>query len=266
MSRNLEYGDRGEDVREAQETLASLGYSEVGQPDGGYFEHTQAAVHRFQSDHGLPATGQLDEHTRAALEEAHVASMNAAVEHSRQGYPSPMDDPHAPWHQRDQPQDGYTRVWFDHENFFDYSDADFATLYVDYATGFQIPVNPWAPQEIDKEMLTLHYANGLRYSVLLADIGTGSPTDRYTMKDGLIVPCDGHLAVSYTRSHVPHLYLLREHIHATIRRVIQERLEIAYVVAAFADIIGINSSGGDPDLYDKVTGKAREAAELHRNR
>lgn len=266
MARNLEYGDRGEDVREVQEALAGLGYSEVGQPDGEYFQHTQAAVHRFQSEHGLPATGQADEATQAALEAAHVASMNAAVEHSRHGHQSPTDDPNAPWHQRDTPQDGYTRVWFDQENFYDYSDADFATLYVDYATGFQIPVDPWAPQEIDKETLTLHYANGLTYSVRLAEVGTGSPTDRYTMKDSLIVPCDAHLTVSLTRSHVPHLYLLREHIHATIRRVIQERLEIAYVVAAFADIIGINSSGGDPDLYDKVTRKAHEAAEAERNR
>jgi hypothetical protein len=266
MSGTLEYGDRGEEVRELQEALASLGYSEVGRPDGEYFQHTQAAVQRFQSDHGLQASGQYDEHTRATLDAAKVASMNAAVQHGREGYQSPWEDPNAPWHQRDHPREGYLRVWLDRENHYDYSEADFAAIYVDNATGFRIQVDPWAPQEIDKETITLYYANGLTYSVKLGDVGTGGYTDRYTLKDSIIVPCDAHLAVSLPQSHVLNLRLLRQHIHDVIRRAIADRLEIAYVVAAFADVIGINSSGGDPDLYDKVTRKAHEAAELERNR
>jgi Putative peptidoglycan binding domain len=263
MSRNLEYGDTGDDVRELQETLSSLGYHEVGRADGGFYQHTQAAVHRFQSDHGLPATGRVDEHTMSTLSQAKAAAMQHAVQQGQHGHTSPTEDPNAPWHRRDVPADGYTRVWFDHENFMDYSDADFGQLYVDYATGFQLQLDPWAPQNVDQQTIHLHYAGGQVYSVVLGHIGTGNPTDRYLMdSSGVVLPCDHSLAVSFTRSHVPHLYLLRESIHAAVARLIEERLEIAYIVAAFADIIGLNSSGGDPGVYDRVHEKARAAAEL----
>ena len=53
-------------VRQAQEALRRAGY-EIGTPDGQAGPRTVGAIKRFQSDRYLPATGQLDETTLAAL-------------------------------------------------------------------------------------------------------------------------------------------------------------------------------------------------------
>ncbi|NKE67294.1 peptidoglycan-binding protein [Ramlibacter sp. RBP-2] len=54
-------------VKEAQERLRSLGY-DTGTPDGLLGRKTAAAVRAFQADRKLPATGMLDEPTRAELQ------------------------------------------------------------------------------------------------------------------------------------------------------------------------------------------------------
>lgn len=59
----------GLDVLAAQELLVWLGYP-VGEADGIYGRNTSAQVSVFQREHGLPATGVLDEATARAMNEA----------------------------------------------------------------------------------------------------------------------------------------------------------------------------------------------------
>ncbi|MEW6048345.1 MAG: S41 family peptidase, partial [Bacillota bacterium] len=59
----------GLDVLAAQELLKWLGYP-VGESDGIYGRNTSAQVSVFQREHGLPATGVLDEATARAMNEA----------------------------------------------------------------------------------------------------------------------------------------------------------------------------------------------------
>jgi peptidoglycan hydrolase-like protein with peptidoglycan-binding domain len=53
-------------VRDIQRTLATKGYA-VGAVDGVYGESTQSALQRFQREHSLQASGQIDSQTLAAL-------------------------------------------------------------------------------------------------------------------------------------------------------------------------------------------------------
>lgn len=58
-----------EAVRSAQIMLHGLGY-EPGRVDGYYSEATADAVSRFQGEHGLPATGEIDAKTAQSLEQS----------------------------------------------------------------------------------------------------------------------------------------------------------------------------------------------------
>ena len=65
----LKNGTRGEEVREVQEMLISLGYLEDGGADGIFGAKTEKAVLEFQQEHGLDATGMAGEATYQALKE-----------------------------------------------------------------------------------------------------------------------------------------------------------------------------------------------------
>ena len=67
----LKKGDRGNDVQMLQLRLNELGYS-VGKADADYGNKTVKAVESFQSDHGLEATGAVDQATWDALYDEHV--------------------------------------------------------------------------------------------------------------------------------------------------------------------------------------------------
>ena len=69
--RALSRGSTGEDVKEMQAALASLGY-DLGNNgiDGDFGPKTQAAVTAFQKDRGLPETGVFGTETFKALTEA----------------------------------------------------------------------------------------------------------------------------------------------------------------------------------------------------
>jgi hypothetical protein len=66
----LGFVDPIEDVSGVQARLNSLGYP-CGSEDGTLDDLTAAALRRFQSDYQLPATGQIDEPTKAKLREAY---------------------------------------------------------------------------------------------------------------------------------------------------------------------------------------------------
>lgn len=64
--RALKRGDSGTEVTRVQKTLYDLGYEMV--VDGDFGPGTEAAVKKFQGEHGLPATGTVDAITEGALE------------------------------------------------------------------------------------------------------------------------------------------------------------------------------------------------------
>lgn len=66
FTRNLSQGMQGEDVRQLQKVLASLGYYS-GTMDGDYGSYTVAAVKRFQQANGCIVDGGVGAQTRAAL-------------------------------------------------------------------------------------------------------------------------------------------------------------------------------------------------------
>ena len=57
---------RDEYLRKVQQTLNDQGY-DVGKVDGKWGPRTSAALKKFQGDHGIEATGQINEQTIAAL-------------------------------------------------------------------------------------------------------------------------------------------------------------------------------------------------------
>ena len=59
-------GSSGDQVKQIQQKLASLGY-DVGTPDGVFGSKTQSAVKAFQRDNGLTADGVVGTKTLAAL-------------------------------------------------------------------------------------------------------------------------------------------------------------------------------------------------------
>jgi len=63
---DIKVGDSGPEVRRMQRRLIALGYS-AGTIDGGYGEHTAAAVQYFQRLNGLEQTGIADEPTQMIM-------------------------------------------------------------------------------------------------------------------------------------------------------------------------------------------------------
>jgi Putative peptidoglycan binding domain/CHAP domain len=62
-------GDHGREVRDLQKQLVELGNKKL-EVDGEFGEKTEAAVERFQTRHGLPATGVASPKTVTAIAEA----------------------------------------------------------------------------------------------------------------------------------------------------------------------------------------------------
>lgn len=70
VERTLKNGCKGDDVRQLQERLMSLGYNFAYGADGSFGTETARAVKQFQKDHALKADGVVGERTRAALKDA----------------------------------------------------------------------------------------------------------------------------------------------------------------------------------------------------
>ena len=84
---NIRRGQKGEDVREIQETLISLGYLD-GSADGMFGPRTEKAVLAFQRDRGLDATGIVGEATGKALKEAAAGPVEGAPVDIGTAFPS----------------------------------------------------------------------------------------------------------------------------------------------------------------------------------
>jgi lysophospholipase L1-like esterase len=66
-TRRLRVGDRGPDVRCAEQRLAELGYRTASGPDDRYTHSTAKVVREFQRHRGLGVTGSVNQETAAAL-------------------------------------------------------------------------------------------------------------------------------------------------------------------------------------------------------
>ena len=82
-------GTSGEDVVMLQQVLADLGYLE-GTVDGSYGGGTAEAVSKFQTDHGLEATGTADVYTMMLIK-AIDAGLEESVTVSSKGFESPEE-------------------------------------------------------------------------------------------------------------------------------------------------------------------------------
>lgn len=84
--RRLRYGSTGDDVRELQTRLTTLGYYK-GKISGNYLEATRAAVRSFQKANGIEETGEADPETQEALYSAAAIGRGDAAEET--GTPQP---------------------------------------------------------------------------------------------------------------------------------------------------------------------------------
>ncbi|MBZ4416201.1 peptidoglycan-binding protein [Myxococcus sp. RHSTA-1-4] len=78
--KDLKRGDTGEDVARLQESLVELGYmtkEQVATGPGTFGPQTEAALQKFQQEHGVTANGRYETGTREALSQALTHSARA---------------------------------------------------------------------------------------------------------------------------------------------------------------------------------------------
>lgn len=83
----LSKGDKGDSVKELQNNLNQLGY-DCGTADGDFGSKTDAAVRKFQKDHGLTVDGEAGTKTLTAIKEAIAkasgsSGTNASVDYTK---------------------------------------------------------------------------------------------------------------------------------------------------------------------------------------
>jgi hypothetical protein len=166
----------------------------------------------------------------------------------------------------DRPAPGNQRVTNSEGVTWEMDDAEFTDRFVDHFVYFEIQPDIIDLYAIDDETLTVRLANGLDHRVRLGLVGAGPlvGSQWLIMDDGVIVPATPYERLPvYDQVNCPRLNELRWQIHIVIDRAAKERLMLAYIVAAFAQVGTIASGGGDPGLADKVLDMAREAQRLH---
>ena len=75
LKHNLAQGDRGGQVEAAQEALIKYGYKDF-KNDGRFGTMMSKAVRRFQNDHGLKVTGEINAATWEALFQSTTVKQN----------------------------------------------------------------------------------------------------------------------------------------------------------------------------------------------
>ena len=123
----MKRGSRGDDVREVQEMLVSMGYLEEGGADGIFGPKTEGAVLAYQQENALDATGMVGEATLNALKNsdasADAAQVSAAEADAEQ-------DAQAPAAEADAEQNAPAPAAdIDYEKTFPSWNADSATLH-----------------------------------------------------------------------------------------------------------------------------------------
>ena len=94
--KNIEYGDRGNDVKKMQERLIELGYLPEGSADGAFGYQTNNAVKAFQGANGLNRDGVAGPATLTRLyEDPNVVAQKTATPEPT-GTPAPETEPNEP--------------------------------------------------------------------------------------------------------------------------------------------------------------------------
>lgn len=105
--------------------------------------------------------------------------------------------------------------------------------------------DPWtlSADEIDKQELRITYADGRELGYRLGDISKegGSPTTLFSQVEGIVFPIDESGNFLMDATNTPLLSAIRRDFHAQLAQMMEERLEVAFITAAFAQIIGLNS-------------------------
>lgn len=79
-NRSMEYGMNGDDVYQLQIQLMNAGYLTAGGGDGVFGRYTEAAVKKFQQDHGLYVDGIVGNQTKAALNSGENSSVSGTID------------------------------------------------------------------------------------------------------------------------------------------------------------------------------------------
>lgn len=120
-------------------------------------------------------------------------------------------------------------------------------FYVDneIATIGPVQPDPWtlSPDDIDKQELRITYTDGRELGYRLGDISKepGSATTMFSQVDGIVFPIDEDGRFLMDATNTPLLSAVRRDFHAQLAQMAEDRLELAFIVAAFAQIIGLNS-------------------------
>jgi hypothetical protein len=102
----------------------------------------------------------------------------------------------------------------------------------------------WLTLEVDKEFVEIVYFSGAKTELLLGSISLGASrrAEQYGKREGVIYPIDASGAELLDDTNTPRLAAMRAWYHKEVKRMIAERIEIAEIVHAFAEII---DAGGD---------------------
>lgn len=156
----------------------------------------------------------------------------------------PMNDPQAPWHSRDVPQEGYVRVWFNEQDFIDWEHSYVDSIYVDNnIVSLSLQPDVWT-LEIDNQPLNLWYADGHEFQILLGSIldSYDGPARLVQMSNGLVAGADHSMQPMFNAFTTPRLTWIRHELHRRVQELAAERLELAQIVHAFTEIISAYGS------------------------
>jgi peptidoglycan hydrolase-like protein with peptidoglycan-binding domain len=227
--RDLNLDDSGEDVRQLQLGLYHLGYHEIEHTDGQYDDRTKNAVAHFQQDHGIDPSGSYDTPTQTALSQALAVDLGPTT-----------GGPDGPDSFSNHPPQGFVRTWIDPQDFVDASDDDVVAGYLDNFTNAELAqdLTEWDLPNIDHIPVQLTYSNGGSYQISFASLSDDStPLTRLKNESGIFVPADDSLNPVLSAGTVRNLLQVRQFAHNRVAEVAQQNLEIAEMVAAFAEDI-----------------------------
>jgi len=158
----------------------------------------------------------------------------------------PMHNPNAPEHYLDHPKDGYGRVYWGHEEFEwqDLTEQEIRDAYVDAnLVNFTLQPDP-VTLDVSNSPMTLYYADGATHQIYLHDIADSvyyGPKFVYVEGQRITLATDD-LTPLYNPYATPGLSFLKREIQEELLRRSQEQLDMAELVAKFAEIIAKNSA------------------------
>jgi hypothetical protein len=125
------------------------------------------------------------------------------------------------------------------------SDDDLAATFVDnHIASFQLLGIDWLTLDVDNQTLSITYESGATAQVPLGSIGDSmpGPSEVYGRSNGIIYPIDDNGNVILNGSTTPNLLKIRAWYHDEAKRVNDQRIQIAEVVHAFADILDVTAN------------------------